>query len=170
MPLKLDKYINRKIEEQHPQFSTSIDKYLKWSPFESILILDLAGIRTKSTWKKQILLAAASIAIRSLITDTLKKITHELRPGFSIKSNSFPSGHAAASFAGAEMMRIELKDAEPVLCYAGYAAAVTTGILRLYKNKHWLSDVVAGAAIGILSTRVVYSLLKKRKKILTRHS
>jgi membrane-associated phospholipid phosphatase len=30
------------------------------------------------------------------------------------------------------------------------------GIARVYNNRHWVSDVVAGAGIGILSTKIVY--------------
>jgi membrane-associated phospholipid phosphatase len=35
--------------------------------------------------------------------------------------------------------------------------------LRLYQNEHWLSDVLAGAAIGMASTKLVYWLNKKMK-------
>jgi len=54
-----------------------------------------------------------------------------------------------------------------VLCYGGYAVAAATGILRLYNNKHWFSDVVAGALIGILSARLAYRMFsgKNRKRI-----
>jgi membrane-associated phospholipid phosphatase len=47
---------------------------------------------------------------------------------------------------------------------AGYAVAFTTGYLRMYNNKHWLSDVVAGAGVGILSTDLAYFLYPKIKK------
>jgi membrane-associated phospholipid phosphatase len=40
----------------------------------------------------------------------------------------------------------------------GYGIAAATGGLRMLKNKHWLSDVVAGAGVGILSTEVAYTI------------
>ena len=60
------------------------------------------------------------------------------------------------AFAAAEFMRQEYKDVSPLYGIAGYGAATITGILRLYNNKHWVSDVVAGAGFGILSTRLAY--------------
>lgn len=43
----------------------------------------------------------------------------------------------------------------------GYTMAATTATLRLYKRKHWFSDVIAGAIIGIVSARLSYLLYKK---------
>ena len=167
MPLQIDKTIQNKIEETDPQFSTSIDNYLKWVPLYSVFVLDAFGVQTKNDLKKQIKLVAASETIQSIVTNPLKKIVKEVRPGVSLNHNSFPSGHAATSFAGAEILRIEMKDNYPVLCYGGYAVAAATGILRLYNNKHWFSDVVAGALIGILSARLAYRMFsgKNRRRI-----
>ena len=168
MPLEIDKIIRNKIEETYPEFSTSVDNYLKWIPLYSIFFLDAAHAQTRNNWKKQILLVAASEAIQSMLTNPLKKIVHEGRPVPSLRHNSFPSGHAATSFAGAEILRIELKREYPVLCYSGYAVAAATGILRLYKNKHWFSDVAAGAAIGILSARLAYLLFSAKKETMSK--
>ena len=86
---------------------------------------------------------------------SLKKITHIQRPDGS-SYESFPSGHTAEAFASAEFLRQEYKDVSPWYGIAGYAAATATGALRIYNNKHWLSDVVAGAGIGIASTKLAY--------------
>jgi membrane-associated phospholipid phosphatase len=53
-------------------------------------------------------------------------------------------------------MRQEYKDVSPWYGVAGYAMAAATGYLRMYNNKHWLSDVVAGAGVGIMSAKLVY--------------
>ena len=93
-----------------------------------------------------------------LLTTTVfsvKKLTRQLRPDGS-GYTSFPSGHTAEAFASAEFMRQEYKDVSPWYGIAGYAVATTTGILRLYNNKHWVRDVVAGAGFGILSTKLAY--------------
>ena len=164
MPLEIDKIIRNKIEETDPQFSTSIDNYLKWVPLYSVFVLDAFGVQTKNDLKKQIKLVAASETIQSIVTNPLKKIVKEVRPGVSLHHNSFPSGHAATSFAGVEILRIELKANYPVMCYGGYAVAAATGFLRLYRNKHWFSDVVAGALIGILSARLAYRIFSGKNR------
>ena len=90
----------------------------------------------------------------------LKKITHQFRPDSS-KNNSFPSGHTAEAFASAEFLRMEYKDVSTWYGVAGYAMAITTGYLRMYNNKHWFSDVVAGAGVGMISTKPAYWLYPK---------
>ena len=50
---------------------------------------------------------------------------------------------------------------------AAYAVAVATGVLRVYNNKHWCNDVLAGAGIGILSANVAYWLYPLEKKLFT---
>jgi len=92
-----------------------------------------------------------------ITVQTIKKITKVQRPeGFG--TNAFPSGHTATAFAGAEFLHQEYRDISPWYGIAGYAAATTTGILRMYNNKHWFRDVVAGAGFGILATDAAYYL------------
>jgi membrane-associated phospholipid phosphatase len=164
MPLQIDKYVRDKIEEHHLEFYTHADSYLKWTPYFLIFLLDTVHLQTKHTRKKHIRLVALSEAIQSIITNSLKYTIREQRPMPSLRSNSFPSGHAATCFAGAEILRAELNKTHPVLSYAGYSIAVTTVVLRLYNNKHWLSDIVAGTAIGILSAKLAYIALHKTKR------
>jgi membrane-associated phospholipid phosphatase len=94
----------------------------------------------------------------------VKSFTAENRPDGSNRL-SFPSGHTACAFMSAEFLRQEYKDVSPWYGIAGYAAAAGTGFLRMYNNKHWLSDVVAGAGVGIISTRLsywIYPVIKKK--------
>jgi len=56
---------------------------------------------------------------------------------------------------------MEYKDVSPWYGIAGYAVATTTGLLRMYNNKHWFNDVVAGAGFGIAGTRLAYWLYPK---------
>ena len=62
---------------------------------------------------------------------------------------------------GAEIFWQEYNHKSKWLASSGYLIAATTGYLRMYNNKHWFSDVVAGAGIGILSTKITYWLLPK---------
>jgi membrane-associated phospholipid phosphatase len=86
---------------------------------------------------------------------SLKSITKVERPDGS-GFNSFPSGHTATAFAGAEFLWQEYKDVSIWCGISGYLVATETGLFRIYNDKHWLTDVVAGAGIGLLSTKIAY--------------
>ena len=52
----------------------------------------------------------------------------------------------------------EFRDSGPVLAYSGYFFSSTTATFRMINDRHWLSDVLVGAGIGILATELVYYL------------
>jgi hypothetical protein len=81
----------------------------------------------------------------------LKYATRRERPDGSGKT-SFPSGHAADTFAFATALERHLgwKGAVPAYIMASYVA-----MSRLPANRHWLSDVVFGSTVGIISGRTV---------------
>jgi hypothetical protein len=83
---------------------------------------------------------------------------------------SLPSGHTAEAFANAEFLRMYVGKEQPWVAVLGYVIAAGTGFLRIYNNRHWFSDVVAGAAVGYGSARLgswsfdrVNLLLQQRK-------
>ena len=100
------------------------------------------------------LLVATGEVVLNAVVLPLKLTTHKVRPDNLVRYNSFPSGHTATSFLGAEILRRELKNSPAMLRYSGYFIASAAGLIRLYKNKHWLSDVIAGMMIGILSGKI----------------
>jgi membrane-associated phospholipid phosphatase len=157
----LDRKTRLRILKDQPTFSTSVDNYLKWLPLVAIFLLDVADPKIKNQWKRHLLVAGSSKLLTNSITYPLKQITHQMRPNGSLKFNSFPSGHTATSFLGAELLRHELAKSHPSWRYTGFAVAATTSILRLLKNKHWLSDVIGGMAIGIISVKSVNWAFKK---------
>ena len=161
---KLNDLISFKTAEHLPFFSTKVDTYLKWLPLGSVLILDAFNVDTRGDVKEQLLIRGCAVGLLAAIVQPLKKVTHEFRPNLTGKENSFPSSHTAMSFLGAEMLHQELKDNYPIASYLGYGASTATGVLRILKNKHWLTDVLAGAALGILVGKGVYALAKKLKK------
>lgn len=67
---------------------------------------------------------------------------------------SFPSGHTTASFAVASVIANQYRDYKWVPITA-YSVATLAGLSRIYDNRHWLSDVVAGAALGIVIGNLV---------------
>jgi membrane-associated phospholipid phosphatase len=163
MPYKFDTLIRNKLFANNFLFNTHLDPYIKWAPFVSLFVLDAAGVKMKHSFTRHILLAGVCEGIQAAITQSFKRNYKELRPQPSLNMQSFPSGHAATSFAGAELLRYELNDASVALRYSGYGLAVATCVLRLCKNKHWLSDVAAGAVVGIISARIAIKITGKKK-------
>jgi membrane-associated phospholipid phosphatase len=88
--------------------------------------------------------------VNGTLTASLKLAAHRERPDGT--PWSFPSGHASASFATATVLQRHLgwKVGLPA-----YAAAAYIGASRLQDNKHFASDVLFGAAVGIVSGRAV---------------
>jgi hypothetical protein len=94
-----------------------------------------------------------ALAISEGLTQTVKYATHRERPDMS-NNRSFPSGHAADTFAFATALERHLgwRYAVPAYIFSGYVAAS-----RLPADRHWLSDVVFGSAVGIIAGRTVTS-------------
>lgn len=135
--------------------TTNIDDVMTFVPAASVYALNIAGIKGKNSLKNETIILVTSLAITTATVYTLKYTTNEMRPDVS-SNDSFPSGHTAIAFAGAEFLYQEYKDKSIWYGIGGYAIATTTGLLRVYNNRHWFSDVVAGAGIGILSTKIAY--------------
>lgn len=89
---------------------------------------------------------ALSLGAALAATHTLKSTVNTRRPDGG--SRSFPSGHTASAFAGAAFLqrRYGWNYGAPA-----YAAAVFVGYSRVVSDKHWIRDVVAGAALGVVS-------------------
>ncbi|GEP91203.1 PAP2 superfamily protein [Chitinophaga terrae (ex Kim and Jung 2007)] len=134
---------------------TKIDNYLQVAPVAAVYILNMAGVKGKHNLRDRSILLGMSALLTSGAVVGIKNWTNEQRPNQQ-DWLSFPSGHTATAFAAAEFMWQEYKDVSPWIGMTGYIAAATTGALRMYNNKHWLSDVVAGAGLGILSTKAAY--------------
>ena len=152
-------------DKEDPDAKTTIDNYTLFVPAAAVLGLNVAGVRGKNNLLDATLIYAISSSIANGIVMPLKRLTKEQRPDGS-DVLSFPSGHASTAFVSAEFLRQEYKEVSPWIGVVGYGFAVATGYLRMYNNKHWFSDVVAGAGIGILSTRATYWLYPKLKNLL----
>jgi membrane-associated phospholipid phosphatase len=163
---KLDYSSKDEIQEDHARFANHADNVLQYLPGVAVFGLNLAGIKGKHSLVDAAGIYVMTGVITGISVESVKKITKRERPDAS-NNYSFPSGHTATAFASAEFLKQEYKDVSPLYGVAGYAIATTTGILRLYNNKHWVSDVVAGAGFGIASTKVAYLLYPKVKKLLT---
>ncbi|TCD01837.1 phosphatase PAP2 family protein [Pedobacter psychroterrae] len=166
----LDLTTENELQEDHPLFAAHADNYLQFAPAAVVFGLHLAGVKTRHRIGDAVGIYLMSIAIMTGSVTAMKHITKRERPDHSV-FNSFPSGHTATVFASAEFLKQEYGEQYPWLEYAGYAVATTTGALRMYNNRHWLSDVVAGAGFGILSTKLSYILYPQVRKLINgRHS
>lgn len=134
---------------------TRIDDYMQYSPMVAVYGLDLFGVKGRHNFRDKTIILATSYLIMGVTTNSIKAIVGRQRPDGSA-NNSFSSGHAATAFMGAEFLRQEYKHLSPWYGIAGYAVATATGVLRIHNNRHWLSDVIAGAGVGILSTKIAY--------------
>lgn len=157
---KLNKSTKNEIREDHPFFRTHIDDVMEYAPGVAVFGIRALGVKGQNTVGHEAMLYAMSLAINGAIVTPLKHITKVERPDGSTKW-SFPSGHTSTAFASAEFLRKEYKDVSPWYGVAGYVVATATGVLRMYNNRHWLGDVVAGAGFGIASTNLAYLLYNK---------
>ena len=137
-----------------------IDNYLQFAPGFIALGLNASGVKGAHNFKDAAIIYAMSNVILTAIVMPTKHFTSVMRPDSSAVS-SFPSGHTSEAFASAEFMRMEYKNVSPWYGIAGYAMAGLTGYLRMYNNKHWFNDVIAGAGVGIASTKIAYWIYSK---------
>ena len=135
----------------------TIDDFSQYVPLVSVYALDAFGIKGKNNFRDKTIILATSYLIMGIAVNSFKHTFKVERPDGS-SMNSFPSGHTATAFMGAELLYQEYKDTSIWYGISGYLVAAGTGAFRMYNNKHWLTDVVAGAGIGILSTKAAYWL------------
>ncbi|MBO7067932.1 MAG: phosphatase PAP2 family protein [Bacteroidaceae bacterium] len=143
---------------------TKVDNYIQYAPVAANVFLGCLGVKHKHNFVDRVLISATAYAVEVALVNGLKYTVCEPRPGTDTKRNSFPSGHTATVFTGAELVR---KEYGWGIGSAAYAIAVATGVLRVYNNRHWCNDVLAGAGIGILSANVAYWLYPLEKKLFT---
>lgn len=141
--------------KEHIDEKLSIDDFSQYAPFASVYALNAFGIKGKNNFKDRTIILTTAYLIMGGTVGILKSTATVDRPDGS-SSNSFPSGHTATAFMGAEFLYQEYKDVSIWYGISGYAIATGTGFFRMYNNRHWLTDVAAGAGIGILSTKIAY--------------
>lgn len=140
-----------------PGFHNSFDDYLQYAPAGLAVGLKAAGYESRSSWTRMLVSDAFSVGIMAATVNGIKYTVSRPRPDGS-RNNSFPSGHTATAFMSASILHKEYGWRSPWFSIGGYTAAALTGVSRLMNNKHWMTDVMAGAAIGIGSVHLGYYL------------
>ena len=139
-------------------FKTGIDDYTQFFGPALTVGLKLGGYEGRSDWPRLLASAGLSYAIMAGFVNGIKYTAKEMRPDGST-ANSWPSGHTATSFVGATILHKEYGlTRSPWFSVAGYGVAAATGVMRVLNNRHWVSDVMSGAGIGIMSTELGYAI------------
>lgn len=143
--------------EHIPKTYKRNETYIQYLPLAVTLGLKAFGVESRSSWGRMAVSGAAGGAIMLAATQSMKHLISTGRPDNS-DDHSFPSGHTATAFVTATILHREYGHISPLVSIGGYATAAATGILRIRKNRHWASDVAAGAGIGILATELGYCI------------
>ena len=158
------KYFAQQYQNSHANtrlltsFKSGIDDYSQYFGPAMTLGLKIGGVEGRSDWGRFLASAAMSYGIMAGFVNGIKYTAKEMRPDGST-ANSWPSGHTATSFVGATILHKEYGlTVSPWYSIAGYGVATATGVMRVLNNRHWVSDVLSGAGIGIMSTEIAYAL------------
>ncbi len=140
---------------EHIDKRVSIDDFSQYTPLLTVYGLNALGVKGKNNFKDRTTILGIAYLIMGGTVGIVKNTGNVERPDGS-SNNSFPSGHTATAFMGAEFLHQEYKHVSIWYGISGYIVASGTGLFRMYNNRHWLTDVAAGAGIGILSTKIAY--------------
>ena len=157
---KLQRYVAENVKGK-----VRADDYIQYLPIASVFAFPNLGLPPAHSLKERLVIGATAYALTAIFVNTTKYTVRHHRPDTSTR-NSFPSGHTATVFTGVEILYQEYKHYDPWIGIGGYAVAAGVGLLRIHNNRHWASDVVAGAGIGILSAKLSYLLFPYTSRIL----
>jgi membrane-associated phospholipid phosphatase len=151
-----DKWEVRELRQDiAPNFHTHVDNYLVAVPVVAVFALDVARVPARNDVLNQSLLLVKSEVLVTILTFSLKTFTNVQRPD-GTTHDSFPSGHTSQAFMAATFLHKEFGQGRPWISILGYTTASGVGILRIMNDRHWVSDVLVGAGIGIFSSNLVY--------------
>lgn len=150
---------NTKIRLIKYNFHSEIDNYTQYLPLALTIGLKMGGVESRSDWPRFWASAAASSAIMAGLVNGIKYTASEMRPDGTTR-NAWPSGHTATAFLAATILHKEYgMTRSPWISVGAYSLATATGVMRVLNNRHWISDVLSGAGIGILSVELGYGLM-----------
>ena len=145
----------------HTSNQSHFDNALQFLPLAMELGLGFCTPH-QQTFTDRFLVAATGYLVMGTTVFTLKTFTASPRPD-SDATNSFPSGHTATAFLGAELVRLEYGTGWAI---GAYSIATLTAVMRVYHDRHRIEDTLAGAGIGILSAHIAHRLLPVWKELL----
>lgn len=141
-----------------PNFRNRLDDYMQYAPGATAFALKLSGVKGRNKIGRSAITWGGGMLIMGGLVNSIKYSARVMRPDGSSR-NSFPSGHTATAFMNATFLHEEYGYISPLYSILGYSMSTYTGISRSLNNRHWLSDILAGAGIGILSTELSYLIV-----------
>lgn len=143
--------------QQDGHARAELENMVQYLPGASVLIFKACGMESRHGWRDLVSIGAGA-SLTAFALNTGMKYSLGVERPYPGVYNSFPSGHTVTAFVGAEILRREYGDDYPAVAVAGYAVAAGVGAMRICNNRHWASDVLAGAGVGILSASIMYWL------------
>lgn len=147
-----------------------IDDYTRHVPLAIAYGMMASGHRGERTAVSFTLIYLMAHELDAAVVSNLKRITAEPRPYDANDLSSFPSSHTSQAFLTATLLHEQYGRQYPWLSVGGYAVATATGAMRLLGNKHWATDVLAGAGIGFLSAETVWHLYPVLTRLVPGHT
>ena len=165
--------VKNNLQDRMPNTSTRFDNFSQYAPMIELYVANIfLREHQNSVWDQTKYLLISQLLYSVITVSTIKNITKVERPNGTKGHYSYPSGHTATAFVGATALHQEYKESAPILAYSGYLFALTTAILRVTNDKHWIPDVVTSAGLAMLITNLVYyfepfksSRIKERIKL-----
>lgn len=141
-----------------PNFRSKMDDYTQYAPGLTAFGLKLSGVKGRNKLGRSAITWGGGMLIMGGLVNSIKYSAKVMRPDGTTR-NSFPSGHTATAFMNATFLHKEYGHVNPLYSVLGYSMSTYTGVSRSLNNRHWLSDILAGAGIGILSTELSYLIV-----------
>lgn len=143
------------------------ETYGQYVPVAVAEFLGCTGVEVHDRFWLRSFKVGASFVTEGIVVKSLKYAIDEERPD-GRANNSFPSGHTATAFNGAELVRYEYGTWWGV---GAYTLATAVGLSRVYHKRHYIWDVGAGAVFGVLSARIgIQTVSKIKEKLDSRES
>lgn len=139
-----------------PAFRNRIDDYVQFAPFVALYGFEYLGMKPRTDVRNRTAIMLKAQILNLGLVYILKNSIGSRRPDGT--TLSFPSGHTANVFAGAALVATEYGREHRWVPVVSYAVASGVGVMRMANNKHYISDVLFGAGLGILSVRTAYWL------------
>ena len=142
-------------------YANLYEDQLRYVPAIAAYAISFCGVKSEHKFIDRSVILAISYIASDFVVYNGKMLTKSLRPpgrDYPTLSEkySLPSQHAAMAFVAATFLDHELGYVSPWISVGGYAVATWVGIARVGNNYHWTSDVLMGAAVGILMTNATY--------------
>lgn len=164
-----------KLNHQHSDLSDFLLKYFTYLG-EGFVMALLGVILFLFGQRKLGILMIISFALSGLLAQGIKRVAKDPRPGLYFQKkemihnidgellkgrNSFPSGHTTTAFAMFSLLSFATRNKGVQFLY--FAAACTVGYSRIYLGQHFTADVLAGAALGVLTSFILLWLFRNKE-------